>query len=488
MNFDSSVLQVAIEDIIPNRFQPRLAFEDKSLQELAESIKQHGIIQPLVLRRVGEKYEIIAGERRYKAATMAGLASVPAVVSQIDDKTSAEVAVVENVQRKNLSAIEEAKSYKALLDQGYMSQDQLAKKMGLSQSAVSNKLRLLTLPEEVQLAVMDNKISERHARSLLAVKDPVTQVELTNRVIEERLTVRALDTIIRSEINSGAPTLNIDTIKKTAEDIKPASVNNVVEAHKEDAFKMGAINLGQRTQNKFFNNLEDEAANMQMTEAINPFNNFNNNSDLEATTAVDTQVNKAEAIEEKPKIEFSAAPETVLSMPSVPSPASEVAPEEIYTSPEPPISATDMPSLAPNKPESKEEPFKGPSIFDFMKTESADLPSAPSPAPVPAPVATPAAPVAPAPEPVPAPVAAPAMPETPSVPVPEPAPTVNAIPEIDSLDSLDFEPPKTEKDVTPAVDKINNMVNELRIENYNITSLKTDLVDQVTITITIKKD
>ena len=182
MNLDSNVLQVPIEDIIPNRFQPRLSFDDKALQELSNSIKQHGIIQPLVLRKLGDKYEIIAGERRYKAATMAGLTSVPAVIAEIDDNTSAEVALVENVQRKDLTPIEEAKSYKNILDKGYMTQEELAKKMGLSQSAVANKLRLLNLAEEVQEALLNEKISERHARALLMVESQNEQVKWLKRI------------------------------------------------------------------------------------------------------------------------------------------------------------------------------------------------------------------------------------------------------------------------------------------------------------------
>ena len=156
---EEQILQVPIEDILPNRFQPRLAFDDASLQDLAASIKQHGIIQPLILRRKNDKYEIIAGERRYKAARMAGLVSVPAIISNLSDAASAEVAIVENVQRKDLTAIEEAKSYQAILDKGYMTQEELAKRMGLSQSAISNKLRLLTLDESVQNAVLKNQIS-----------------------------------------------------------------------------------------------------------------------------------------------------------------------------------------------------------------------------------------------------------------------------------------------------------------------------------------
>ncbi len=127
MNLEQNIMQIPIEDIIPNRFQPRLAFDDRGLEELANSIKQHGIIQPLVLRRVNDKFEIIAGERRYKAATLAGLSKVPAVIANIDDNKSAEVAIVENVQRRDLTPIEEARSYKNLLDKGYLTQAELAK-------------------------------------------------------------------------------------------------------------------------------------------------------------------------------------------------------------------------------------------------------------------------------------------------------------------------------------------------------------------------
>ena len=152
MNLESGVMQIHVEDIIPNRFQPRLNFDEQALNELADSIREHGIIQPLVLRKLGDKYEIIAGERRYKAAQMVGLTTVPAVIANVDDNTAAEAAIVENVQRSNLTAIEEARSYKNLLDKGYLTQEQLAKKMGLSQPAIANKLRLLQLDEEVQEA------------------------------------------------------------------------------------------------------------------------------------------------------------------------------------------------------------------------------------------------------------------------------------------------------------------------------------------------
>lgn len=192
-NITNAIIEVSVEDIIPNRFQPRLAFDEKALKDLAESIKIHGIIQPLVLRRLNDKFEIIAGERRYKAACMAGLTKVPAIIKEIDDNKSAEIAVVENLQRKNLTAIEEAQSYKKILDKGYITQEELAARMGVSQPTIANKLRLLNLSQEVQDALLENKISERHARSLLAINDPNIQVQMLRRIISERLTVRQTD-------------------------------------------------------------------------------------------------------------------------------------------------------------------------------------------------------------------------------------------------------------------------------------------------------
>lgn len=238
MNLESGVLQVHIEDIIPNRFQPRLTFDEQGLKELSDSIKEHGIIQPLVLRKLGDKYEIIAGERRYKAAQIAGLTTVPAVIANIDDNKSAEVALVENVQRRDLTAIEEARSYKNLLDKGYLTQEQLAKRMGLSQPSIANKLRLLNLDEEVQQALLEEKISERHARTLLTLPDKEAQKEWLHRIINERLTVRQLDLEIKKMKASGelpdddegsgevplvSQTPSIEDIKANAVDITMAN-------------------------------------------------------------------------------------------------------------------------------------------------------------------------------------------------------------------------------------------------------------------------
>ena len=328
---EKTILQVPVEDIIPNRFQPRLSFDDTSLNDLALSIKQHGIIQPLVLRRKNDKYEIIAGERRFKAAKLAGLASVPAVISNLDDNASAEVAIVENIQRKDLTAIEEAKSFQALLDKGYMTQDELARKMGLSQSAISNKLRLLTLDESVQEAILSEKISERHARTLLKVPSHEKQKELLNKIINERLTVKQLEDEIKNmelspnnEVNVNPEPIapkeemlsdnnnnnnlgSIEDIYSNAMDIKDIIGNEQrpeelqpVEKVTPDAF----FSNPEKMPNKFFNFLEDSAANMDTNEKIptfeipkhettNPVNLINQTEDIEMLDDLFTKSPKA---------------------------------------------------------------------------------------------------------------------------------------------------------------------------------------------------
>jgi ParB/RepB/Spo0J family partition protein len=190
---EAQIRMINSEDIIPNRFQPRLEFDPVALQELASSIRIHGIVQPLVVRRVQDKFEIIAGERRFKASQLIGLNAVPCIIVDIDDNESAEVAVIENTHRKDLSPIEEAKSYKKILDKHYLTQDQLSSRMGIAQSTLANKLRLLTLDEAVQEALQKNQISERHARSLLKLSDKMKQVDLLNMIIRDRLTVKQVD-------------------------------------------------------------------------------------------------------------------------------------------------------------------------------------------------------------------------------------------------------------------------------------------------------
>lgn len=197
---ENEVITIKLDDIIPNRFQPREVFDEQAMQELADSIKTHGVIQPIIVRPVGDKYEIIAGERRYKASVMAGKIDIPALVRNKDDKDSSIIAFIENSQRKNVSAIEEAKTCERLLLNNDLTQEQLAKQLGMSQSTLANKLRLLTLPIEVQEALLHGEISERHGRSLLSIKDTKEQLNLLERIKEEKLTVRELDGVIKNMI------------------------------------------------------------------------------------------------------------------------------------------------------------------------------------------------------------------------------------------------------------------------------------------------
>ena len=199
-NESKEIVYVRIEDIIPNRFQPRIAFDENELNNLADSIMKYGIIQPLVVRPISDKYEIIAGERRYKASVIAGLKTVPVIIKNTDDNTSAEIALLENLQRKNRTPIEEAMSYKKLINKGF-TQEEIASKLGISQSSIANKLRLLNLPQEVQDALLYNKISERHARSLLSLSDSDEQKELLNKIINNKLTVKQTELEINSIIN-----------------------------------------------------------------------------------------------------------------------------------------------------------------------------------------------------------------------------------------------------------------------------------------------
>ena len=192
------VVQLYLDDIIPNRFQPREIFDERALKELAVSIREHGVIQPIIVRSVANgKYEIIAGERRYKASALAGLTKIPAIIRNLDDKESSKVALLENLQRKNLNPIEEARTYQKILEIDQMTQEELAKTMGKSQSAVANKLRLLSLPDAIQNALLKEQISERHARALINVPDTKKQKDLLKKIIDNKLSVRAVEEEIK---------------------------------------------------------------------------------------------------------------------------------------------------------------------------------------------------------------------------------------------------------------------------------------------------
>lgn len=188
--------ELSLSEIVPNRFQPRIHFDDEKIESLAKSIIRYGVLEPIIVRPVNGKYEIIAGERRFKASRIAGKTTIPSIIVDFDDKESIELALLENVQRQELTAIEEAIAYRRILDMGYITQEELAKKTGKSQPTIANKMRLLMLDDDTQEALINHKISERHARSLLKLVGTGKELEMLNRIIKERLTVRDTDDAI----------------------------------------------------------------------------------------------------------------------------------------------------------------------------------------------------------------------------------------------------------------------------------------------------
>ncbi|MCA1061118.1 nucleoid occlusion protein [Rossellomorea aquimaris] len=185
------VRKIPVSQITPNRFQPRTVFNDEKIEELSRTIHTHGIIQPIVVRQYGDdQFEIIAGERRYRAVQKLGWETVPAIVKNLNDTETASVALIENLQREELSPIEEAIAYGKLLELHDLTQEALAQRLGKGQSTVANKLRLLKLPEEIQSALLDKQITERHARALIPLKNPEKQIQLLQEIIEKNLNVK----------------------------------------------------------------------------------------------------------------------------------------------------------------------------------------------------------------------------------------------------------------------------------------------------------
>ncbi len=184
------VTTVPLRNIQPNPYQPRTEFDEERLFELAESIKQQGVIQPLIVEKERDIYTIIAGERRFRAARMAGLSEVPVILRKFTDDEKLEIALIENIQREDLNPIEEAKAYRKLMERNNLSQDSLAKKIGKKRSTVANSVRLLKLPEDMQESIVNGELSSGHARAILSVINPADQRILYNRIINEHLSVR----------------------------------------------------------------------------------------------------------------------------------------------------------------------------------------------------------------------------------------------------------------------------------------------------------
>lgn len=195
---DAKIQEIDITKIIPNPYQPRKIFDEKALQELADSIREHGVIQPLVVTETANGYELVVGERRFRASQLAGVAKVPAIVKKrMEDQTKLEVALIENIQRQELNPIEEAQAYDRLMKTFHLTQEQVAKKVGKSRPAVANTVRLLNLPAEIQRGVIEGKISEGHARALLGLPDTERQLQMFKLILEQGMNVRQVEQKVR---------------------------------------------------------------------------------------------------------------------------------------------------------------------------------------------------------------------------------------------------------------------------------------------------
>lgn len=190
-------LSISLNLIKSNSDQPRKSFDDEKIAELAQSIKEHGIIQPILLNRDGDKYIIVAGERRWRAAKSLGLKEVPAIIMDLTEKDVLEISLIENIQRQDLNPIEEALAYKKLLKDFDLTQDELSKRIGKSRVAISNTIRLTALCDTVKQYLIDEVISEGHGRALLSIEDPKIQAEIAQKVIDEKLSVRELEKLIK---------------------------------------------------------------------------------------------------------------------------------------------------------------------------------------------------------------------------------------------------------------------------------------------------
>lgn len=249
-----AMCKVSVEEIIPNPYQPRKLFNDEALQELAASIREHGVIQPLLVRRIEGRLELIAGERRLRASKLAGLPEVPVIIKEIDDKEMAELAMLENLQREDLHYLEEAQGFQHLISQFSFTQEELAKRLGKKQSTIANKLRLLKLSGDVQTILVDDNLTERHARALLKVENEFRQKEILDAVRQKNLNVRETEDLIEEiiddisrEMSKNAPKQSfvrvirdirifVNTINTVVGDMKKAGLKVKMTQNQDDNY------------------------------------------------------------------------------------------------------------------------------------------------------------------------------------------------------------------------------------------------------------
>ena len=378
MNLEKEIFEITLKDIMPNRFQPREVFNDSELNELAQSIKEHGVIQPILVRKVGDKYELIAGERRFRASQLAGKETIPAIVTVMDDKETAKVALIENLQRKDLTPIEEARTYQTILKLDSMTQEELAQNLGKSQSTIANKLRLLNLDDSAQTALLNGQISERHARSLLNLPDKQEQQKMVDKIIQNRMTVRQLDEEISKitgrsiisdrTIEDNEPNMNnLDTPKQDQDKpVEQASLSMTGETIASAPTE--PVSISSSAPNNVFNNLrisndkiseppkeENTIGGITITPKDEPLTNPTPASDITFSVPEPPLQDQPQNKEENQDIKPASNPEIVM-----PSPIEPAAPLET-----PPT---------PSLPENEQAPFippvneQGRIVFENKKT------------------------------------------------------------------------------------------------------------------------
>ena len=233
--------KLRLSQIEPNREQPRKNFDEEALKELSDSIRQYGIIQPLVVKKNEDYYEIIAGERRWRAAKMAGLKEVPVIIKDYTEQEIVEISLIENIQRENLNPIEEAQAYKRLLDEFHLKQEEIAVRVSKSRTAVTNSLRLLKLDERVSQMVIDEKLTTGHARALLALEDKDAQYEASKKIYEEKLSVRDTEKLVKM-ILTPKP-------EKTKKELSHAEIYHNMEERMKEIFG-SKVSINRRSEHK----------------------------------------------------------------------------------------------------------------------------------------------------------------------------------------------------------------------------------------------
>ena len=245
----ASETKLPIEDIVPNPNQPRIHFNETELRELSESIQEHGVLQPLLVRKHGNGYEIIAGERRYQASKLAGLEELPVIIKDVNDEEMLALALIENLQRSDLNPVEEAKGYRQLIDASGMTQEALSRAVSKSRSAITNSLRLLDLPEVVQQMIFEGKLTAGHARAILAVPYEDARIRLAEKVVAEGLSVRATENL--------APLFSAGETPKTSRPATPQSFKKAARVLRQ-VFNTNVRVKSSRGKNKIEIEFKDE--------------------------------------------------------------------------------------------------------------------------------------------------------------------------------------------------------------------------------------